>query len=173
MRIAHAYSVPRYGQVMGSGERVAVRMGHGGGRMLLVPDFYRHHMQLAVPDAASRHHRIGETFDASDIAAENDHLQAVVVIHMHVHAGQRQVVMVMLHRGNAAGEIGLVVIVDVAESGDTVSLVSLVQARGLQFIAYQVAHRFRAIGVSARVYELVELLAELVIERYGEAFHGT
>jgi hypothetical protein len=64
-------------------------------------------------------------------------------------------------------------VIDVAESSDTMALASLVQASGLQFLAYQVAHRFRAIGVSARVYELVELLAELVIERYGEAFHGT
>ena len=139
--------------------------------MLLVLDLYRHHMQFAMPDPSRRHDSIRETFDASNIAAQNDHLQAVVVIHMHVHAREGQVVMVVLHSSNAAGQVGLVMVIDVAEGGDTMAFTSLVQTRGLQFVTYQVAHCLRAIGIPARVDELVELLAELVIERYGETFH--
>lgn len=136
-----------------------------------MPDLYRNHVQFAVPDAARRHDGIGETFHAPDVAAQDDDLQAVVVIHVHMHARQRQVVMVVLHRGDTAGEVGFMMVIDIAEGGDAVAFAALIQAGGLQFLAYQVAHRLRAIGIPARVYELVKLLTELVIERYGEAFH--
>lgn len=140
--------------------------------MPLLPDFDWHHMQLAVSNAARSHDKVGKIFNALNRASQDDHFETVIMIHVHMHAGQCKVVMIVLYRGNAAGKVAFVVIVNIAECGDAMASTSFFQPSGLQLVAYQVAHRLRAIGIAARAYEFVKLFGELVIQRYGEAFHA-
>lgn len=139
--------------------------------MSLLPDFDRYHVQLAVPNAARGHDKVGKIFNTLNRTSQDDHFKAVIMIHVHMHAGQCKVVMIMLYRGNATGKVTFVVIVNVAERGDAMASTSFFQPGGLQLVAYQVAHRLRAICIAARAYKFVKLFGELVIQRYGETFH--
>jgi hypothetical protein len=139
--------------------------------MPFLPDFYRHHVQLAVPNAARSHDKVGKIFNALNRASQDDYFETVIVIHVHMHAGQCNVVMIMLYRGNTAGKITFVVIVNVAERGDAMAPTSLFQPSGFQLVAYQVAHRLRAIRIASRAYKFVKLFRELIIQRYSETFH--
>jgi hypothetical protein len=119
-------------------------------------------MQLSIPDATGGNYKIGEFFHLVNFTPQDGDLEAIVVIQMHMHAGERKVVVIMLHRSDAACQIALMVVVYIAERGYAVTP-SFFQARGFQMFTYQVAHGFRSVGVAARAYKLVKLLRKLVI----------
>lgn len=78
--------------------------------------------------------------------------------------------MVMLYRGNAAGQIAFMMVVYIAEGGNTMALTLFLQAGGFQLLAYQIAHCLGAIGIAACAYKLIKLVGELIIQRNGETF---
>ena len=55
--------------------------------MSLLPDFDRHHVQFAVPDAARSHDKIGKIFNALNRTPQDDHFETIIMIHVYMHAG--------------------------------------------------------------------------------------
>ena len=129
-------------------------------------------MQFAMPHPACGHDKVSKAFYLPNRPAENGDFETITMVHMHMHAGENEVVVIMLYRSDTIGQIVLVMIVDVAERGDTVTFIPIFQSLGFQFLTYKVAHRLRAVGIAARVHQIVELVRELGIQRDCEAFHA-
>jgi len=71
-----------------------------GVAVIVLLDHHRDHVQMPVAHAPLGDDLVGETPDPPHRAAEDGHLQAVVVIQVHVHAGERELVGA---RGGHAG----------------------------------------------------------------------
>jgi hypothetical protein len=117
-------------------------MRRGGRRVLLLRDLYRDHMQFSVSHSAGGNYEVGEFFYLVNFTAQNRDLKAIIVIQMHVHTGESQVMVIMLYRGYSTGEIALVMIIDIAEGGHAMTRTSLFQPCSFEMFAYQVAHGF-------------------------------
>ena len=87
-------------------------------RLPLVPQTIRIHrdqVELAMPHAGLRDHRLREVHYVLGLASQDHGLDAIVVIQVRVHRRDRHVVMIVLHLGKPAGELPLVMVVDVAQ----------------------------------------------------------
>ena len=70
-----------------SGKRIAMRMRYRSRRMLLLLDLYRNHVQFTMPHPACSRDLVCKVFHANSCAAQNDDFEAVIMIHMDMHAG--------------------------------------------------------------------------------------
>ncbi len=73
------------------------------------------HAPLGLRPARERAHRGGRTL-------EDDALETVVVVEVHVHRRDDQIVVLVLRLGEALGQLALVVVVDVRQVRDAVRL---------------------------------------------------
>jgi hypothetical protein len=74
-------------------------------------------MQIAVPHAALRYHRVGKGLNLVDRTAEHGDLRAVVVIEMNVQRRNRKIVIIVLFADQPLCEITGLVLVDISEGG--------------------------------------------------------
>ena len=79
----------------------------------------RDRVKLAMPHSRLRHHGLRKMHHGFRRPAQNHRLDTIVVIEMGMHCRNRHVVMIVLHAGQPAGELPLVVVVNVAQSADT------------------------------------------------------
>lgn len=73
----------------------------------------RDEVQVSMAYLGFGHERIGEVSYMLSIAPQDHGFQAVVVVQMHVHGGEHQVVMFVLQAGDAFGQSAGVMIVDI------------------------------------------------------------
>ncbi len=76
----------------------------------------------------------------------------MIVIEMCVHRSDRHLVLVMLHGGEPAGEIALMVVVHVAQHADTVPGVAAAQPLLIELLSQQITEGFRAVAVALGAY---------------------
>ena len=69
-------------------------------------------VQMPVPHAGLGHQPLGEAPEPAGRAAQQGHLQAVLVVEMDLERREDKIVMSVLGIGQALGEIPLVVVVD-------------------------------------------------------------
>ncbi len=124
-----------------------------------------------VAHAALGDQAVGEASDLGCRAAQDDRLQAVLVVEVAVHGGHREVVVIVLEGGEALGQLALVVVEDVGQAGDA-GTAGVVPAVRLDGAADQVAHRLGAVAVGPAGDERVELARQGFVEGDGEAFHA-
>src|SRR5262245_3817195 len=82
--------------------------------------FHCNRMELAVPHAFLRHHRCREMPYLFSGAAQDHGFEAVVMVEMSMHRGYGEIVVLVMHVGEATRELPLVMVVDVAERTDAV-----------------------------------------------------
>lgn len=141
--------------------------------MVLAPaDVDGDEVQLAVPYAAFRGEGMGEGPYRGRGAAQDDALQAIVVVEVGVQGGDGQVVLAMLQGGQSLGQVALVMVVDVGEIGDAMAIPVPVRARGFQVRAHQVPHGFGTVLVAALGDELVKLGRQVLVNGNRDAFHN-
>jgi hypothetical protein len=134
-------------------------------------DFDRDQVYLAVADAAFGGDCFRQGAYFSRWAAQKQGFQAVIVVEVDVHAGDDQVMRVVLQIGEAFGQAAFVMVVDVGQIGDAVWRVFMFQPVCFEFSPQHVAHGFRAVGIAAIAEQGVEFQRERFIEGDGEAFH--
>ena len=76
-----------------------------------VTGFHRDQVHLPVANAALRLHRAGERADGGRGTLEDDGFEAVLMIEVHVHRRNDQLVAVVLRRHQAFGEVAFVMVV--------------------------------------------------------------
>ena len=95
------------------------------------------------------------------------------MVEMRMHGRDRQVVVVMLQRRQALGQIARVVVVDIREVGDAMPRAAgrRALACGFEMLAQQIPDRFRAVLVAAPLDQRVELARQRLVQRNGDSFH--
>ena len=81
------FLVKRY---LSSSQRLAMNMRTGRVRMVVIAlrQLNRHDVQFAMPHTIGSDNLVGETPDIFNNASKNHHFQAILMIHMHMHARQ-------------------------------------------------------------------------------------
>jgi len=104
-------------------------------------------------------------------ALEGGGLEALLVVEVHMHGSDREIVVFMLQARQALRQLSFMMVIDVGQTrnAETAAVVSLVAS--LQQIAQDVAHRLAARGVSALFDERIECRSQLLAERNREAIH--
>jgi len=82
-------------------------------------DLDGHSDQLSVAHPALGGDVLGEMTDVVHRAAQYCHLEAALMVEMHMHRRQRQIVVVVEGTGQPLGERAAFMIVDINERGDT------------------------------------------------------
>ena len=131
----------------------------------------RHDMHIAVTNAAFCDQGIGKGADFLETAAQDNRFQAIVMVEMHVHGRDADVVMRMLARDKSAGQFALMVVVDVADRGNAKTGFLHDLPVLLQMTAQEVPKRFRAIDIAASFDQVVELLRQGFVNGDGDASH--
>jgi hypothetical protein len=83
-----------------------------------------HGEQLSVAHSALCGDVLSEMTNVVHRAAQNCDLEAALVVEMHMHRRQRQIVVVVKRAGEPLGERATFVIVDINERGDTLRIAS-------------------------------------------------
>jgi len=131
-----------------------------------------HEVQAAVTHAGLGRQAAGELAHGGHGSLQHCRLEAVLVVEMHVHGRDDQVVMRVLALGDPFGEIARMVVVDIRETRDAVAVGRVVLRLAVELLADQVAHGFAAVLVATPGDQPVEAGGELVVEGYGDALHG-
>jgi hypothetical protein len=100
-------------------------------------------------------------------AADRDHLEAVIVVEVHVKARENRVEVVMLHLRESVRQLACVVIVDEGNGADDLLVTFPLLAN--ERLPCEVAQRLRAVHVLAAPAQAVEALQELRIHGYAQA----
>jgi hypothetical protein len=114
---------------------------------------------------------IGKAPDLGGRAPQDHRFEAVFMIQMAVHGGDREIVVIVLEGREAFREFPLVVIEDVGQTGDAASL-GVVAAVAFDRAPNEIAYRFRTIAVASLRDQGIELPGEGFVEGNGKAFHG-
>jgi hypothetical protein len=128
--------------------------------VFMLIQIHRYEVQSTVAHLRLGDEQVGERADLLRGAAQEQRLHAVVVIEVHVHGRQYELVMLVLEVGEALREIAGVMIVDVGERRYAVRRLLLLQAETLELGTHQVAHSLRPVLVALAMDEIVELLRE-------------
>jgi len=134
--------------------------------------FQADEIQLAVMDATLSRDFIGKATDIYRGAFENDGLDTVLMVQMAVHAGNRQVMMVMLKAGQSLRQKALMVVINIGEIGNALSIKGVALPVGFDGTSYQVTNRFGPIVIASRGDKPIELGCQGVVQGDGEAFHS-
>jgi hypothetical protein len=135
-------------------------------------DVHRNQIQTTMPHLRLGSEGVGEGLNGRRGPAQHHGLQAVLVVQVHVHGRQHEVVVVVLQAGQALSQIAGVVVVDVAEGSHAERRLLALQALRTEEVAEQVAHRFRAVAIALSADVFVELTRQFLAERNGEPFHA-
>lgn len=134
--------------------------------------FQRHHVEMTMAHAAFGDQRIGELSDIRLLPLENDAFQTMIVIEMGVHRCHRQIVMIMLQRGQALRQFAFVVVVNIGKIGDTLALGHCPLAILLDRAANEVANGLGTIDIAARGDQFIKLPCQRGVKRNGETLHA-
>lgn len=139
---------------------------------VVVGMLHRDEIQIAVAHAGLGRQAAGELAHRSHGSLQHRCLEAVLVVEMHVHGRDDQVVVRVLAHGETLGEIALVVVVHIRETRDALAARRVVLRLAIEPLADQVTHSFAAVGVAAPGDQPVEAGREFVVEGYGDALHA-
>ena len=72
-------------------------------------------------------------------AAQNESLDAIVVVEMGMHRGKCQIVMTVLRIHQSGSQVAFMMVIDVADRRDTVARIPLSNAGCVEFVSHQIA----------------------------------
>lgn len=101
-------------------------------------DLDRDRMELSVTHAWLCHHGLRKMHHGLRRSAQDHGLDAIVVVEVGMHGGHGYIVMIVLHAGQSAGELPLVVVVDVTQRADAMLGDAFTNARIPERTAHQV-----------------------------------
>src|SRR5262249_34191975 len=111
-------------------------------------DFDGNRIELPVTDTALRNHRLGKIRHGFRWPAEDDRLDAIVVIQVSMHGGDGHVVVIVLHAHETPCQLALMVVVYVTQDTDAVFRGPLADPRIAYRAAQQVTEGLRAASVA-------------------------
>lgn len=132
---------------------------------------HRHKVEPAVTDTGTCDDGIRELAHPSHQAPQYYCLHAVLVIEMHVETGNDKIVVVMLRAGQPAGQLALVVVVNIGEGADTVAIRRILKALRLDFLPDQIAHRLRPVVIAVLGKKAIKLLSQGFVQGDTNALH--
>jgi len=111
---------------------------------------------------------VGDLLDSSSMAAHDQHLEAVVVVQVHMNRGDNQLRVVVLDVGQGGLDMLLVVVIDERDgAGDFAGAILLMMLN--EVIPDHVSHGQRPVVVALLVGHLVELPGQVARDRNGKA----
>ena len=120
--------------------------------------------ESAVLDPLQTEEGVGQLANRLDLAAESEHLEAVVVADVDVEDGDDQVVVLVLEIGHLGGEFAGMVVIDEGEGAKNFALGgSGVDARLDEGIAHQITKGLGAVGIAPLPGQLVEALNQFTL----------
>jgi hypothetical protein len=131
----------------------------------------RHAEEAAMPDAALGNHMIRKMSHLRLSAAQNGHFHATPVIEVHMHCGMREFMVVVKEIGQTLRHLARIMVVDVNQSGDAVSIIASALGGFAHAGTREVANRLRPVLVTAPHDDPVEFRGELVIHSDGQTLH--
>ena len=134
-------------------------------------EFHAHQIQYAMPHAALGDHSLRKLADEFYRTLEHNGLNALIVIQVSTHCGDREVVVSMLDACQPPGQLTFMMIVDIREVGDAGAAVIVFFGTLLQLCAQEVAHGLASVGVTALRYQRIECRGEVFVERYRKSIH--
>lgn len=78
----------------------------------------RHDMDIAVANTICRYQQIREGIYFFECAFQHYRFQTIIVVEMHVHCRDADIVVVMLHGNHPARKFTFVMVVDIGHSGN-------------------------------------------------------
>ncbi len=120
----------------------------------------------AVVNAARAEDPIGRGLQVIGVAAQDDDLEAQLVIQVHVHRRADLVAEVVLHVGQGVGQIADVVVIDEGERADRLDVRPRLALRDHR--ARHVAKGLRA-RRAARLDQAIEVAQERLLHRHAKA----
>jgi len=131
---------------------------------------------LPVPDTLGAHQALAHGDDLACPAAQDEHLEAVVLVEVHVQRRHHRLVMLVLDVGQFLRQAGRVVVVDQRHHGDLVGAV-LFLARPFvldKLLTDEIPNRLRPVRVPAPSDEAIEPGQQILFQRDGGALqHGS
>ena len=131
-----------------------------------------HAAAVALDPALLRHHAVGKGLHLGNGTLQHAHLEAVLVVHVDVQRRDRQVVVVVLGRGQAPGEIARLVLIGVGQRRDAGRIARsrrLLPGCGLPD---EIADCLRPAAIAAPLRERVHDGEKVVVDGDGEGGHG-
>jgi hypothetical protein len=128
---------------------------------------------MTVANAAFGNDVVGKMLHVGAAAFEHGHLHATVVVQMNVQRCLREVMVIVKVGGKAFRQFALVVIIDIDECGKTLLRATDFRRALLEAGPGEIAHRFGTIGVTPHRHEAFEVLRQIVVDRNGNALHGS
>ena len=119
--------------------------------------------ELPVPDAALGHDRLREVDYRLGRPFEDHGLEAILVIQMGMHGRYRQIVVIMLHPRQSAGELPLVMVVDIAEGAYTVLRGARIHLRAAERSTYEVAEGLRPTSIALLLDQPIECVCQVIV----------
>ena len=101
--------------------------------------FHRDHVELAMAHALLGDQGLGKLHHLLRMAAQDHGLDAIVVIQMRVHGRDSHVVMIVLDLREPAGELSLVMVVDVTLRRHSMVRAAVIHAVPAQLSTQQIA----------------------------------
>ena len=127
-------------------------------------EFDTDQIQHTVTNSALGDDFLGKCTHAFDRTLEHDGLDALVMIEVRVHGGDRQVVVRVLDARQPLRRLAFVMIVNIRQIGDARSLEVALLSASLQVRTQHVAHRFAAVPIAAFPHEFIERRRQICIE---------
>ena len=107
--------ISKYQSCLDSGAGPGVHVVLMAVAVAMVVHFHRHHVEPPVTDLALGHQLVGELAYFGGRAPQDDGLQAIVVVEMHMHRRQHQLMMFVLKIGEPLGKVAGVMVVHVGK----------------------------------------------------------
>lgn len=132
----------------------------------------RHQMKMPVTDTRLGHHRTGKGLNLIGAAAQDDGLDAIVVVKVRMGRRDCQLVVIVLHVHQSCRELALMVVVQVAERCDAGPVRTLGASNIAQIPPEEVAKRLGAIPVAMFTNEYLEGFGQIVVKRHRQSLHS-
>ena len=131
-----------------------------------------HDVKIAVPDTAFCNQGVCKGADLLVVTAQHQRLHAIIVIEMYVHGRDAQIMVGMLRRRQAAGQVTFMVIENVTDIGYAITALGRFQPFFFDSPAEQVAKGLGPVDVATTLDQIVELLGQVVVNGNGNSSHG-
>ena len=115
-----------------------------------------------------RHQGIGHPSYFRPSASHHQHLQAMIVIEVHMHAGEDMTLEVVLNVRQLAGEISYVVVIHERDGPHPFTVRAAGPFLTHELITNEIAKRFRAGRIASTPYDFIERVEQMVIQRDAE-----
>ena len=131
----------------------------------------RNKAHLTVRDPALRDDAIGEVSHRPGLSAKHGHLETVLVIEMHVHRRNVEVMVIVMRGCEPFRQFAGVMVEHVRERCETLAAAFRIQSGVLQAKTGEVSQGFRAIDIACALHEGAELCRKLVGHADRNALH--